>query len=621
MQGHTWTGFAADQPTCVKLVIFMSSRTNLDLSPIGNGAVNALIDAEGAYVWSCLPRPDGEPVLSRLLEPRCASSGEAGLWSITCSGLSNVEQAYLRNTAVLRTLQRDERGNELEILDFAPRLRQFGRIYRPAAFFRIVRPIKGSPRITMRLRPTADHGARQAAMRVGSSHVSYDCGAVAIRLTTNAPISHIVQERTFRLEGPLAFYLGPDEPYPADVAADADRMLAGTCDDWREWVRTLSLPLDWQEAVIRAAITLKLCMFEETGAIIAAMTTSIPEAPNTQRNWDYRYCWIRDAYYVVRALNRLGAADMLENYLQYLRNLVDQSAGGDIQPMFGVGLEADLDERIVDGLAGYRGMGPVRVGNQAYTQRQNDVYGQIVLPLAQSFFDHRLLRMGAAGDFTSLEQVGERAWEAYDKPDAGLWEYRTRERIHTYSAVLCWAACDRLANVAEALKLEGRCEFWRSRATHMRNHIEREAWNQEAGHFSASFGEAELDASLLQLIELGFLPADDKRLGATFEAVERGLRHGDNLFRYAAPDDFGSPETAFNFCTFWYIEALHRRGQTEEARRLFEGILSRRTPAGLLSEDVALDTGELWGNYPQTYSLVGIIACAWTLSRPWQAVR
>lgn len=599
----------------------MNSRTNLDLSPIGNGAVNALIDAEGSFIWSCLPRPDGEPVFSRLLEPRCAVSGEAGLWSITCSDMSHVEQDYLRNTAVLRTLQRDGRGNELEILDFAPRLRQFGRIYRPAAFFRIVRPMKGSPRITMRLRPTADHGARQAATRVGSSHVSYDCGAVAMRLTTNAPISHIVQERTFRLEGPLAFYLGPDEPYPADVAADADRMLAGTCDDWREWVRTLSLPLDWQEAVIRAAITLKLCMFEETGAIIAAMTTSIPEAPNTQRNWDYRYCWIRDAYYVVRALNRLGAADMLENYLHYLRNLVDQSAGGDVQPMFGVGLEADLDERIVEGLAGYRGMGPVRVGNQAYTQRQNDVYGQIVLPLAQSFFDHRLLRMGAAEDFVSLEQVGERAWEAYDKPDAGLWEYRTRERVHTYSAVLCWAACDRLANVAEALKLEDRCEFWRRRAKHMRDHIEREAWNEEAGHFSASFGEAELDASLLQLIELGFLPADDKRLGATFEAVERGLRHGDNLFRYAAPDDFGSPETAFNFCTFWYIEALHRRGQTEEARRLFEGILSRRTPAGLLSEDVALDTDELWGNYPQTYSLVGIIACAWTLSRPWQAVR
>jgi GH15 family glucan-1,4-alpha-glucosidase len=312
---------------------------------------------------------------------------------------------------------------------------------------------------------------------------------------------------------------------------------------------------------------------------------------------------------------------MLENYLGYLRNLVDQSAGGEVQPVFGVGLERELDEHIADGLAGYRGMGPVRMGNQAHKQRQNDVYGQIVVPLAQSYFDHRLLRMGTPEDFASLERVGDRAWDVFDKPDSGLWEYRTRERIHTYSAVLCWAACDRLANVAHALGLNEREAFWRDRARRIRERIEADAWNAQAGHFSASFGEAEVDASLLQLVELGFLAADDPRATATFEAVERGLRQGDNLFRYSAPDDFGQPETAFNFCTFWFIEALQRRGRTEEARRIFEGLLARRTRAGLLSEDVALDTGELWGNYPQTYSLVGIIACAWALSRPWQAVR
>jgi GH15 family glucan-1,4-alpha-glucosidase len=351
------------------------------------------------------------------------------------------------------------------------------------------------------------------------------------------------------------------------------------------------------------------------------MTTSIPEAPNTQRNWDYRYCWIRDAYYVVRALNRLGAADLLENYLVYLRNLVDKSDGGDVQPVFGVGLEVELNEHIAEGLAGYRGMGPVRVGNQAHQQRQNDVYGQIVLPLAQSFFDHRLLRMGTEQDFATLERVGERAWDVFDKPDSGLWEFRTRTRIHTYSAVLCWAACDRLANAANALGMPERETFWRGRANVIRERIENEAWNDKAGHFSASFGEAELDASLLQLVELGFLAPDDPRAVATFQAIERGLRKGDNLFRYSAPDDFGSPETAFNFCTFWFIEALHHHGRTDEARRLFEDILARRTRAGLLSEDVALDTGELWGNYPQTYSLVGLIACAWVLSRPWHAVR
>jgi GH15 family glucan-1,4-alpha-glucosidase len=596
-------------------------RSTLDLAPIGNGALTALINAAGTFVWSCLPRPDGEPVFSALLEPVCGGSAQAGFWSIEAAGFAHAEQGYLRNTAVLRTVQHDVRGGAFEIIDFAPRMRVHGRMYRPGGFFRLVRPLQGAPRITVRLRPTAEHGRRLAVRSLGSSHARYDCGGAAVRLTTNAPISHVAEERTFRLESPLAFYLGPDEPFPGDVLADAERMLAGTSEEWREWVRTLSLPLDWQEAVIRAAIALKLCTYEETGAIIAAITTSIPEAPNTQRNWDYRYCWIRDAYYVVRALNRLGAADMLENYLHYLRNLVDQSAGGEVQPVFGVGLEMALDEHIADGLRGYRGMGPVRVGNQAHKQRQNDVYGQIVLPLAQSFFDHRLLRMGTRDDFASLEQVGDRAWEVFDKPDAGLWEYRTREKVHTYSAVLCWAACDRLANAARSLDLPDREVFWRERANRIRERVEAEAWNAGAGHYSASFGEAELDASLLQLVELGFLQPDDPRTLATLNAVEHGLRQGDNLFRYAAPDDFGKPETAFNFCTFWFIEALHRQGRTDEARRLFEGLLTRRTRAGLLSEDVAPDSGELWGNYPQTYSLVGIIACAWALSRPWQAVR
>jgi GH15 family glucan-1,4-alpha-glucosidase len=599
----------------------MTEPLSLNLAPIGNCAVSALIDGCGRFVWACLPRPDGEPVFSALLEPACGGSAEAGFWSVELEGQTSAEQGYLRNTAVLRTVLTDARGQVLEVIDFAPRLRQHGRTYRPPAFFRLVRPLKGAPRLIMRLRPTADHGARRAQPAAGSNHVVYDCGGLRLRLTTNAPVTHVTAERAFRVEAPLAFFLGPDEPFPADVVADAERMMRATEDDWREWVRTLTLPLDWQEAVIRAAIGLKLCTYEETGAIIAAMTTSIPEAPGTQRNWDYRFCWIRDAYYVVRALNRLGAVEMLENYLAFLRNLVDQAAGGEVQPVYAVDLGAELDEAIVQGLSGYRGMGPVRIGNQAHKQRQNDVYGQIVLPLTQSFLDHRFLRMGDTEDFRALEAVGERAFAMFDQPDAGLWEFRTIARVHTYSALLCWAACDRLANAAEALDLPERSAFWRQRAGAIRRRIEADAWNSAAGNFAASFGGEELDASLLQLAELHFLSPGDPRFQATLRAVEGRLRRGDNLFRYDLPDDFGEPETAFNFCTFWYIEALHASGRDGEARRLFEQLLQRRSRAGLLSEDVSLETGELWGNYPQTYSLVGVISCAATLSRPWHAVR
>jgi GH15 family glucan-1,4-alpha-glucosidase len=390
---------------------------------------------------------------------------------------------------------------------------------------------------------------------------------------------------------------------------------------WQDWVRKLYLPLDYQEAVIRAAITLKLCAYEETGAIVAALTTSVPEFPESGRNWDYRYCWIRDAYYVVRALNRLGAVDILENYLGYLRNLVDASAGGHVQPVYGVGLEEDIDERITETVAGYRGMKPVRVGNQAREHLQHDVYGQIVLPLVQAFYDQRLLRPGTIDDFHALEKVGERAYAMHDQVDAGLWEFRTIARVHTYSSVMCWAACDRLAKAAEHLHLHERAEVWRGRADEIRTRIETEAYLSDEGRFAASFGNRELDASLLQLTDLGFLDARDPRQVATFDAIERDLKKGPYLFRYVEPDDFGEPETAFNFCTFWFIEALHQNGRDEEAREIFEQMLSRRTHAGLLSEDISLGDDELWGNYPQTYSLVGIINCAVLLSRSWTDVR
>jgi GH15 family glucan-1,4-alpha-glucosidase len=595
---------------------------DLDLAPIGNASISALVDRHGCFVWCCAPRVDSDPLFSNLLslnEP--TDPAATGFWAVEVEGAVAFEQAYLRNTPILRTQITDSLGASLEILDFAPRFRRFSRGFRPTAFIRLLRPLNGAPRVTIRLRPTRDWGAASAPTTSGSNHVRYAGSEVTLRLTTDLPVSHVLSERTFRLEGPAALFLGPDEPFQGEVLATANAMLDDTERHWREWVRTLALPLDWQDAVIRAAITLKLCAYEETGAIVAALTTSIPEAPNSGRNWDYRYCWIRDAYYVVQALNRLGAVDILENYLGYLRNIVDSAGGGHIQPVYGVGYETKLIERTVDTLPGYRGMGPVRVGNQAYEHNQHDVYGQIVLSNVQAFFDRRLLRPATLADFEALEKVGDRAFAIYDKPDAGLWELRTRAAVHTYSAAMCWAACDRLGNAAEAMGLSDRALFWNGRASTIRAAIEAGAWNADAGYFTATFGGDELDASLTQLVDLRFLTPDDPRHHGTLKAIEQHLRRGSNLLRYDRPDDFGAPETAFNFCTFWFIEGLHLIGETDEARRLFEEMLGRRNHAGLLSEDVSLTDETLWGNYPQTYSLVGLINCAVLLSRSWSSVR
>ena len=594
---------------------------NLNLWPIGNCQVSALVDDEGGFIWACQPRVDGDPLFCALLDPKGESPVPRGEWRIRLEGQVSAEQRYVKNTPILVTRLTDEQGGVADLYDFCPRFERSGRMYRPVAFARILRPIAGAPRVRVDVNPSANWGGRDADRTSGSNHIRFLLKPQPLRLTTDAPVLHLLEGRAFRLERSLHFFLGPDEPFVGNVNQVLATMLHQTSDHWREWVRGLAIPLEWQRVVIRAAITLKLCLHEETGAIVAALTTSIPEAANSGRNWDYRYCWIRDAYYTVQALNRLGALDVLENYLSYLRNIVDQAEGGIIQPLYSASGEPKLEDGVAEHLAGYRGMGPVRVGNAAYTQVQNDAYGQVILSNAQAFFDERLYRKSTAEDFTALERVGERAWESHDEPDAGLWEFRTRTAVHTYSSVMSWAACDRLANIATELGLAERAEIWRERADSIRGAIETKAWHEGERRFAATFGGDELDASLLQLIDMRFLDAADPRFLNTFNAVERGLRRGEHMLRYAAEDDFGLPETAFNFCTFWLIEALHLVGRSEEARELYEKMLERLTPAGLLSEDTDFETGELWGNYPQTYSLVGLINCAGLLSRPWTSVR
>lgn len=598
----------------------MTAYGDLDLAPIGNCAASALIDRQGRYVWACVPRVDGDPMFCALLSGRDPAEDQTGLWAIDLIDQATATQRYDRNTAILVTTLTDAHGAAIEITDFCPRFRRYNRTFRPLAFVRMVRPVAGSPRIRMRLTPAVDWGASAAEITNGTNHIRFRAGTV-MRLTSSAPITHILNARTFRLEQEHVFFLGPDEPFAGDLRAEVRAMYENTRFYWQRWSRMLATPLEWQADVIRAAITLKLCVHEETGAIVAALTTSIPEAPGSGRNWDYRYCWLRDAYYTVQALNRLGAADILEGYLAYLRNIIDATPSGRIQPVYGVGLEPILNESTTATLPGYRGMGPVRLGNQAHEHHQHDVYGQIVLSTVQAFYDTRLLRPPGVEDFRALESVGDRAYEVYLKPDAGLWEFRTRAATHTYSTLMCWAACDRLASAAQRLDLPDRARFWRDRAAEVREAIETKAWNEQLGRYAATLGGGEMDASLLQMLDTRFVPPDDPRFLATLKAVEHDLKRGGVVLRYADEDDFGRPETAFNFCTFWLIEAYSLVGRREEARALLSEMLERRTSAGLLSEDCDLTTGAPWGNYPQTYSLAGLINCAVLLSDPWSTVR
>jgi len=585
----------------------------LDLALIGNGSVGALVDARANITWGCFPRFDGDPWFCTLLK----DANDYGFFAVELADYERSEQHYLENTAILVTRLFDCNGGAVEVTDFAPRFGQYGRLFRPMMLVRRIRRLDGSPRLILRLRPACDDGAARPAVTRGSNHIRFVAPALTLRLTTDASLTAIEQETPFFIEDTVTLLLGPDETVHEAAGEVGRRFFEETAQYWREWVRILAIPYEWQEAVIRATITLKLNAYDDTGAIVAAMTSSIPEAAGSGRNWDYRYCWLRDGYFVVNALNRLGATRTMERYLGYIVNIAANAGGGPLQPVYGIDGRAELDEREVPSLPGYRGMGPVRIGNLAYRQVQHDVYGSAILAATHIFFDQRLTRRGDEALFHRLEPLGEQAIRCHDQPDAGLWELRGSARVHTFSAVMCWAACNRLGRIAARLGLAERARYWHDQSRRIHETICRRAWSEQRGAFVSTFDGEAMDASLLLLAEVGFLDAADPRFAATVACVERDLRRGDFIFRYVETDDFGEPENAFLVCTFWYVNALAALDRRDEARELFEKMLACRNRHGLLAEHIDPRSGEHWGNFAQTYSMVGLINAAIRLSIRW----
>ena len=508
----------------------MSSASTLNLGVIGNGSFGALIDEHARITWCCLPAFDGDPTFCALLNSKLH---DGGYFAVELEDLVATEQQYLENTAILRTVLRDARGGSIEVLDFAPRCKRFGRIFHPVMLMRRVRPLGGAPRVRLRLRPLLEWGARVPERTFGSNHLRYLLDGWVLRVTADVAVPLLRDEHSFILDRDVHLVLGPDETVTQSVSSFFQESLEQTSNYWREWVRYLSIPVDWQDAVIRAAITLKLCQYEGSGAIIAAMTTSIPEHADSGRNWDYRYCWLRDAGFVVRALNRLGATRSMEEYIRYISNI---ATGRDaLAPVYGIHYQAELTERTVDSLAGYRDMPPVRVGNEAWRQVQHDVYGSVVLAASQLFFDHRLNSRGDEAMFRRLVPIGDAAFRSWDQPDAGLWEYRERSRVHTYSSVMCWTACDRLARVADHLKLGDEISHWRSRAEGIRTAVLARAWSERRAAFVESSDDERLDASALLLADVGFISADDPRFVSTVNTIGQALRRGGSRFSLRRP--------------------------------------------------------------------------------------
>lgn len=586
----------------------------LDYALIGNCQVSALLDKKGTYVWACMPRFDSPSVFSSLI-----GGEKAGFWDVLPDDDYEyiTEQRYLNNTNVLLTEFHLKNGDRFDVIDFAPRFQRTDRHYRPPEFFRIVRPIKGNPRIRMRFRPKLDYGRLDPVVSMVGRGLSYFKEGIRVFLETDIPYSYILDEQSFELTQDRYCVLTYSAPFEYPLKFSAEEFFDRTVSYWRTWVKHCSLPFDYQDAVIRSALALKLHIYEDTGAIIAATTTSIPESPHGGRTWDYRYCWLRDAYFVISILNKLGHFEEMEHFIQYLHNIAEREPTGDVQPVYGISGEKELHERELPWLEGFNGIGPVRVGNAAYTHDQYDVYGEMVLAVTPIFFDSRLDRVDRQRAFENISRLVEQAIKVFDKPDSGIWEFRSEQKHYTFSKVMCWAAVDRGVKIAQRLGKADLAERWAPLREKMRERIETEGWNPKLNIYTQELKGTNADASNLLMRSVNFHQARDLKFKTMVERYDEDLMKNGYAFRYKNEDDFGVPRNAFTICTFWMVDSLALIGRTAEAKKIFENVLARTNHVGLLSEDIDPQTGELWGNFPQTYSHVGIINSAMRLSRPW----
>lgn len=581
---------------------------NLKLGLIGNCQYNALIAPTGHVEWLCWPRLDSSFVFGGLLDRE-----KGGTFAVSPAEGGNGTQSYIENTNVLVTHFVTPSGS-FEVIDFAPRFLQYERFFKPKMLVRIVRPVTGNPVIQVKCAPRYDYGAVALEGDDRSNHVHFSGAPQPIRLFCNGSQQMIMEGRPYVLTETQYLVLSWGAKLDMGLRDHCESQLEKTVAYWQRWVKHCHLPTQHQRPVIRSALALKLHQFEDTGAIIAATTTSIPEAAGTTRNWDYRFCWLRDTFFTLQALNRLGHFEEIEGFVGYLRNIVETSPNK-LQPVYGISGEANLVETIVTDLEGYRGHKPVRIGNQAFEHLQHDIYGEMILAISPLFLDARFVmgeRRLPRGVLAKLLGSIERFLES---PDAGLWEYRGIAQVHTFSLLMHWAGARKALQIAQAWKfadLEQQAERLMRQAAQL---ISGKCWNPAVGAYTQAPGSKEFDAALLLMAPLGFFGPKDPNGLSHVKAVKEALgTPGGLLKRYAHADDFGATDNAFTVCSFWWVEAAARMGLKEEAEELFHQLLGCANHVGLYSEDLDPITHEAWGNFPQTYSHVGLINAAFALS-------
>ncbi len=585
---------------------------NLDYGIIGNCRSAALVSKTGSIDWCCLPEFNSPSVFAKILDTDIGGSFE-----ILVDDAYEISQRYKKHTAMLITKFTDGK-NTFEVRDFMPRYRkENGNYHTPPEIIRYVRHISGNPRFRVLYDPKLEYAIGETQTYVKHNFVASLTHAEkfdTVFLYTSFNKNAVVEGREMEIRKDGYFLLGYNEkmlhPNTQKVYLEMER----TKVYWLNWSNNTTTYRKYNSIIKRSAVTLKLLSYDKSGAVLAAATTSLPETIGEVRNWDYRFCWIRDASMVVKVVSELGHKNIAKRYLQFIIDIIPDKAEK-LQIMYGINKEKELTEETLPHLSGYMGSKPVRIGNAAYTQKQNDIYGILMDVIYQQLVQFRTDIENSEDLWSITKGIVWIVGNSWQEPDKGIWEFRTESRNFTFSKVLCWTAVDRAIKVAQMFNKAHKVEKWKPLRDMIREDIYENAWNEEIGAFTQSYGSKHLDAAVLLMEAYGCISAKDERFISTVRAIEKGLSNDGLLYRYKNEDDFGLPSSSFTICTFWFINSLFKIGDEEKAMAQFDRLLGYSNHLGLFSEDIDFKTKRLLGNFPQAYSHLALIECALNFSR------
>lgn len=589
---------------------------NLDYGIIGNCKSAALVSKSGSIDWCCLPHFNSAGIFAKLLDNKIGGS-----FSIDVSEDYAVKQEYVRKTNILCTTFANKESI-FELIDFMPRyLREDASYYSPPDIIRYIRIVKGAPVVKIKYDPKLDFARERTYNENKTDYIKsftqqgkYD----SLYLYSNLDLEKIIGYEEIILKENAYLLLGYHEKL---INQNLDRTYLKyqrTKTYWLNWSEKTTVYSEYNDEILRSALVLKTLSYEKSGAVLAAATTSLPETLGEERNWDYRFCWIRDASMVIKVMAGLGHTQSAKDFLRFIINLIPHK-DEKIQIMYGINGEKELTEQILTHLKGYQNSSPVRIGNAAYIQKQNDIYGILMEVIYQQFIQFKTSLENSEELWTIVRGIVKIVETHWKEPDKGIWELRTEDRHFVFSKLLCWVAMDRAIKIGEILRKGINDSKWKAVRTEIFEDIYKNGWNEEKQAYTQSYGSKDLDASTLLMEQYGFIQAADPRFINTVRATEKQLCKDGLLYRYKNKDDFGTPSSSFTICTFWFIDCLFKIGERKKARKMFEQLLSYSSHLGLFSEDIDFETKQLLGNFPQAYSHLALIETAANFSKAYVA--